>query len=97
MIYFDHSATTPIRPEVLEQMNIVNRDHFANPSSIYKTGRKSRNLIEKARFQIATAIGAKSDQIYFSSGGTEANNRYYGRLQTKKINMLLFHLLNIQQ
>ena len=74
MIYFDHSSTTPIRPEVLEQMNIVNRDYFANPSSIYKTGRKSRNLIEKARLQIATAIGAKSNQIYFSSGGTEANN-----------------------
>ena len=84
MIYFDHSATTPIRPEVLEQMNIVNRDYFANPSSIYKTGRKSRNLIEKARFQIATAIGAKSDQIYFSSGGTEANNQVLWTIANQK-------------
>ena len=84
MIYFDHSATTPIRPEVLEQMNIVNRDYFANPSSIYKTGRKSRNLIEKARLQIATAIGAKSDQIYFSSGGTEANNQVLWTIANQK-------------
>ena len=84
MIYFDHSATTPIRPEVLEQMNIVNRDYFANPSSVYKTGRKSRSLIEKARFQIATAIGAKSDQIYFSSGGTEANNQVLWTIANQK-------------
>ena len=84
MIYFDHSATTPIRPEVLEQMNIVNRDYFANPSSIYKTGRKSRDLIEKARLQIATAIGAKSDQIYFSSGGTEANNQVLWTIANQK-------------
>ena len=84
MIYFDHSATTPIRAEVLEQMNIVNRDHFANPSSIYKTGRKSRSLIEKARFQIATAIGANSDQIYFSSGGTEANNQVLWTIANQK-------------
>ena len=65
-------------------MNIVNRDHFANPSSIYKTGRKSRNLIEKARLQIATAIGAKSDQIYFSSGGTEANNQVLWTIANQK-------------
>ena len=84
MIYFDHSATTPIRPEVLEQMNIVNRDYFANPSSVYKTGRKSRSLIEKARFQIATAIGAKSEQIYFSSGGTEANNQVLWTIANQK-------------
>ena len=74
MIYFDHSATTPIHPDVLKKMHEVNRDFFANPSSIYKTGRKSRLLVEKARTQVANAIGASSEQIYFSSGGTEANN-----------------------
>ena len=75
MIYFDHSATTPIHPDVLKQINIINRDFFANPSSIYKTGRKSKLLVENARNQVANAIGADSDQIYFSSGGTEANNQ----------------------
>ncbi len=84
MIYFDHSATTPIRPEVLEQINTINRDYFANPSSVYRTGRESRNLIEKARFQIATAIGARSNQIYFSSGGTEANNQVLWTIANQK-------------
>ena len=75
MIYFDHSATTPIHPKVVEKIDYVNREHYANPSSIYSQGRKAKSLIEKARNQVADAIGAKAEQIFFTSGGTEANNQ----------------------
>ena len=72
MLYFDNSATTPIHPEVAEKLDYINREHYANPSSIYNQGRKAKSLIENARKQVADAIGAKSDQIFFTSGGTEA-------------------------
>ena len=75
MIYFDHSATTPIHPKVVEKIDYINREHYANPSSIYTQGRKAKSLIEKARNQVANAIGAKAEQIFFTSGGTEANNQ----------------------
>ena len=75
MLYFDNSATTPIHPEVAEKLDYINREHYANPSSIYNQGRKAKSLIENARKQVADAIGAKSDQIFFTSGGTEANNQ----------------------
>ena len=75
MIYFDHSATTPIHPRVAEKIDYVNREHYANPSIIYSQGRKAKSLIEKARNQVADAIGAKAEQIFFTSGGTEANNQ----------------------
>ena len=75
MIYFDHSATTPIHPKVVEKIDYINREHYANPSSIYTQGRKAKSLIEKARNQVADSIGAKAEQIFFTSGGTEANNQ----------------------
>ena len=75
MIYFDHSATTPMHPRVAEKVDYINRTNYANPSSVYSKGRKAKSLIEKARNQVADAIGAKTDQILFTSGGTEANNQ----------------------
>ena len=75
MLYFDHSATTPILPEVAQKIDHTNREHYANPSSIYSKGRKAKLLIETARNQVANAIGAKSEQILFTSGGTEENNQ----------------------
>lgn len=85
MLYFDHSATTPILPEVAQKIDHTNREHYANPSSIYSLGRKARSLIEKARQQVADAIGAKAEQIYFTSGGTEANNQVlWSKLAEKK-------------
>ena len=84
MIYFDHSSTTPIHSEVSKRMYEINQDHFANPSSVYESGRKAKSLIEHARFQIAEAIGAKSSQIYFCSGGTEANNQVLWSLVNQK-------------
>ena len=84
MIYFDHSSTTPTHSEVSKRMYEINQDHFANPSSVYESGRKAKSLIEHARFQIAEAIGAKSSQIYFCSGGTEANNQVLWSLVNQK-------------
>ena len=56
-------------------MKITQRDVYGNPSSIHTQGRKSKSIIEKARTQLADAIGAKPDQIIFTSGGSESNNQ----------------------
>ena len=74
MLYFDHSATTPIREEVLSLLQDIQRHHFGNPSSTHKYGQKSRVLLEKARRQVADAIGAKPNEIIFTGGGSESNN-----------------------
>jgi len=74
MPYFDHSATTPIHPDVLEKMYTVSRDHYGNPSSVHSSGRKSRAIIEDARRQIASAIDASPSEIIFTGSGSEANN-----------------------
>ncbi|MFH1853666.1 MAG: cysteine desulfurase family protein [Candidatus Neomarinimicrobiota bacterium] len=75
MLYFDHSATTPVHPDVQNLLQEINRDHFGNPSSIHRYGQKTRALIEHARRQTAQAVGARSTEIIFTSGGTEANNQ----------------------
>ena len=75
MLYFDHSATTPIHPTVLNFMNSIQVKVYGNPSSIHQQGRKAKAIIEKARNQVARAIGAKSNQIIFTGGGSEANNQ----------------------
>lgn len=74
MLYFDHSATTPIDTKVLTLMQEVANAHFGNPSSIHKYGQKARAIIEKSRRQIADALGVKSRNIIFTGGGSEANN-----------------------
>ncbi len=74
MLYFDHSATTPIDPKVLALMQEVAKTHFGNPSSIHKYGQKARAIIEKSRRQIADVLGVKSRNIIFTGGGSEANN-----------------------
>ena len=75
MLYFDHSATTPLRSEVIELMKSINENNYGNPSSIYSLGQKARIIIETSRKQVADAIGASSDQILFTSSGTESNNQ----------------------
>lgn len=72
--YLDHAATTPIRAEVLAAMEPVLRTHFGNPSSVHAAGRKARALVEEARDRVAGALGANRREVYFTSGGTEANN-----------------------
>ena len=73
-VYVDHSATTPMREEVLEAMLPYLKDHYGNPSSIHAQGRSVRRAIEEAREKTALAIGAKPEEIFFTAGGTESNN-----------------------
>lgn len=73
-IYLDHAATTPVHPEVAEAMLPYLRQRFGNPSSIYAEGREARKAVEAARSQVAEALGADPAEIFFTSGGTEADN-----------------------
>lgn len=73
MIYLDHAATTPLC-EAAKKAIIEHLDDFGNPSSSHELGRKSRVLIEDARERIAKCINAEPEEIYFTSGGSEANN-----------------------
>lgn len=73
-IYFDNAATTPLLPEVIEEMNRVMKEYFGNPSSIHHYGREARVIIENARKQVAHFLNASPAEIFFTSGGTEANN-----------------------
>jgi cysteine desulfurase len=73
-IYMDHSATTQVKPEVLEAMIPYFTEHFGNPSSIYRIARHSKKAIDSARMQTAKALGADPDEIYFTSGGSESDN-----------------------
>lgn len=73
-IYFDHSATTPVRPEVVEAMLPYFNEKYGNASSIYKVARESRAAVDEARDSVAAAIGAEPRDIFFTSGGTEADN-----------------------
>lgn len=74
LIYMDHAATTYTKPEVVETMLPFFTEQFGNASSVYTFGRKSKAAVETAREQVAKAIGAKSDEIYFVNGGSEADN-----------------------
>ena len=73
-IYLDHAATTPTRPEVLEAMRPYFTDVYGNPSSIHSQGRDANEAIEAARDTVARHLGARADEIVFTSGGTEADN-----------------------
>jgi cysteine desulfurase len=72
--YLDNAATTPIDPLVVEAMLPYLKDHFGNPSSIHGFGRETRSGIEKSRKKIAELLGTSPSQIFFTSGGTEADN-----------------------
>ena len=73
-VYVDHAATTFIKPDVAESMIPFLKEHFGNPSSLYSIGREAKEAIETAREQLAKALGAKPEEIYFTSGGTESDN-----------------------
>ena len=75
MLYLDHAATTPMRPEVSEAMAPYLGDRFGNPSGIHAKARRAKNSIEEARERIALSIGAANPlEIVFTGGGTEADN-----------------------
>lgn len=73
-IYLDNAATTPLDPEVFQEMTKVMLDCFGNPSSIHSHGREGRTLIEKSRKAIAKLLNVSPAEIFFTSGGTEADN-----------------------
>lgn len=73
-IYFDHSATTPVDPRVIEAMMPFLTSNFGNASSIHFYGQRARAAIDKARHQTANLINARPNEIVFTSGGTESNN-----------------------
>jgi cysteine desulfurase len=73
-IYVDHAATSPVHPSVADYMHEFMTSTFGNPSSIHSFGRKSRQALDEARESIAKSIGAKENEIIFTSGGTEADN-----------------------
>ncbi len=74
IIYLDNAATTPIDPRVKEAMLPWLGDNFGNPSSVHLKGRQAKVMIEDTRDLFAEFIGVRSSEIYFTSGGTEANN-----------------------
>lgn len=73
-IYLDYSATTPLDPRVLDAMRPHFLENFGNASSVHETGRKARAVLEESRETLARFIGATHDTLYFTSGGTEADN-----------------------
>lgn len=74
MSYMDHSATSPVNPEVLEAMLPYFMESYGNASTLYSLGREARTAMENARKQVASLIGAQPEEVYFTSGGTESDN-----------------------
>ncbi len=73
-MYLDHSATTPVRPEVVDAMLPFLRESFGNPNSAYSLGQKARRAVEQARGEVAALVGAADPaEIVFTSGGSEAD------------------------
>lgn len=73
-IYFDYAATTPTDPEVVEAMKPYFTEKFGNPSSIHVFGQEAKKAMEEARSKVARFLGAREEEIIFTSGGTESNN-----------------------
>lgn len=73
-VYLDNAATTPMHPEVVKVMTEMMSNHFGNPSSIHGKGREVKTLVEEARRKVAGLLGCTPGEIFFTSGGTEADN-----------------------
>jgi cysteine desulfurase len=73
-VYFDHAATTPVDPQVLEAMLPYFGERYGNPSELHRLGREARVAVEEARAEVAAALGAGEKEIVFTAGGTEADN-----------------------
>ena len=74
LIYLDNNATTPLDPDVADKMCWFLREHFGNPSSIYPIGRAVKEIINQARENVATALGAQRSEVFFTASGTESDN-----------------------
>ena len=89
-VYFDNAATTPLDPEVFEAMKPYLMDFYGNPSSIHSHGRQARSAIEKSRRTVADLLNTSPAEIFFTSGGTEADNTAIScSLQSSEINHLV--------
>ena len=73
-VYADNAATTPVSKRVVEAIIPYMTEHYGNPSSLYEVGQVAHKAVEKARQQVADALGADSKEIFFTSGGSEADN-----------------------
>ena len=73
-VYLDHSATTPVDRRVVESMLPYLTEKFGNASSVHLLGQQARAAVDRARSQVASLIGARPNEIVFTSGGTESNN-----------------------
>ena len=73
-VYFDHNATTAVEPEVLDAMLPYFSAEFGNAASIHTPGQRARAAVETAREKVAALLGARPQEIVFTSGGTESDN-----------------------
>lgn len=73
-VFLDNAATTPMAPEIIDMMCVMMKTHFANPSSVHSYGRESKIVVETARKTIADLLNTSPGSIFFTSGGTEADN-----------------------
>ena len=74
IIYLDNAATTPTKPEVLQEMLPYFTESFGNPSSVYSLGQQNKQAVAQARERIAKVLGAQANEIYFTAGGSESDN-----------------------
>ena len=73
-VYLDYAATTPLDSEILEKMLPLLRENFGNPDSLHSHGRRAAHAVTEARDRVANTLGVQPSEVYFTSGGTEANN-----------------------
>ena len=73
-VYADYAATTPVKPEVVDAMMEIYKNHYGNPSSIHLIGRDARKYLDQSRRKVAQLVGAKPSEVIFTSGATESNN-----------------------
>ena len=89
-VYFDNAATTPISKKVIDKMIPYMEDGFGNPSSIHKRGREIKSVIEKSRSKVADILSCEPGEIFFTSGGTEADNMFIiNTVREKKIDTVI--------
>lgn len=96
MIYLDNASTTKIDPRVLEAMMPYLTDGYGNAGTLYELGRKSAEAIAKARQQVSDFIGAKPEQIIFTSGGSEANNMVFAGVKDYLMSIGKTHIVTTE-
>lgn len=100
LIYLDNAATTKTAPEVVDAMLPYFTEHFGNPSSVYGFAAANKEVITKQREIIAKALGAKTEEIYFTAGGSESDNwalKATAEAYDQRENISLQQRLNIMQ